>query len=58
MAEGILAEIDASKRAELASRLDGVSLDSLRSRAEPTARSLTDALSKPGSRFILEIKRA
>lgn len=57
MAEGILAEIEASKRADIAIRFDGISLDSLRLRAERTARSLTNALSKPGSRFILEIKR-
>jgi indole-3-glycerol phosphate synthase/phosphoribosylanthranilate isomerase len=57
VAEGILAEIEASKRADLAARFDGVSLESLRSRAEGTSRSLADALSKPGSRFILEIKR-
>ena len=57
MAEGILAEIEASKRADLAICFDGVSLDSLRSKAQGTSRSLAGALSKPGSRFILEIKR-
>ena len=55
---GILGEIAAAKRAELATRYDGVSLDSLRSRALPTQRSLAEALAKPGARFILEIKKA
>ena len=57
MAEGILAEIEASKRADLAARFDGVTLESLRSQAKPTARRLAEMLAKPGSRFILEIKR-
>lgn len=58
MAEGILAEIAAAKAAELRSRFDGVSLDSLRSAATPTRRSLCAAIARPGSRFILEIKKA
>jgi indole-3-glycerol phosphate synthase/phosphoribosylanthranilate isomerase len=53
----MLAAIAEAKRKELAARFDGVSLDSLRSRARPTARSLADALAKPRSRFILEIKK-
>ena len=55
---GILAEIAASKRAELAARFDGVTLDALKARAEPTKRSLAAALAKPSARFILEIKKA
>src|SRR6185295_1943488 len=35
-----------------------VSLDALRAAATPTGRSLKDALSKVGARFILEIKKA
>jgi indole-3-glycerol phosphate synthase/phosphoribosylanthranilate isomerase len=55
---GILGEIGAAKRAELAVRLDGVSIDALRQRAEPTKRSLARVLEQPGARFILEIKKA
>ena len=58
MAEGILAEIAAAKRAELESRFAGVSLEALRARAEPTRLSLAGALGRNGARFILEIKRA
>ena len=57
-AAGILGEIAAAKREELARRLDGVSLDALRARAEPTRRSFAKALTQPGARFILEIKKA
>jgi indole-3-glycerol phosphate synthase/phosphoribosylanthranilate isomerase len=58
VAEGILAEIEATRRIELARRFDGVAIGALRQRAKPTGRSLADALARPGSRFILEIKRA
>jgi indole-3-glycerol phosphate synthase/phosphoribosylanthranilate isomerase len=58
VADGILGEIARSRRADLASRFDAVSLDSLRSRAERSSRSFADALAQPGSRFILEIKKA
>lgn len=58
MAESVLAEIAQSRRADLASRFDGVGLDSLRSRATRTGRSLAGALAQPGCRFILEIKKA
>ena len=58
MAEGILADIERSKRAELGGRFDGVSLDSLRARAKPTKLNLAATLAQPGSRFILEIKKA
>jgi indole-3-glycerol phosphate synthase/phosphoribosylanthranilate isomerase len=58
VAEGVLGEIAAAKREELAGRFDGVSLDSLRSRAEPTRRSLAAVLARQGARFILEIKKA
>jgi indole-3-glycerol phosphate synthase/phosphoribosylanthranilate isomerase len=57
-ATGILGEIAAAKREELARRLDGVSLDALRGRAKPTRRSLAEALAQTGARFILEIKKA
>jgi indole-3-glycerol phosphate synthase/phosphoribosylanthranilate isomerase len=55
---GILGEIVATKRCELASRFDGVSLDALRSRAKTSHRSIADAIARPGSSFILEIKKA
>lgn len=57
-APGILGEIVARKRKDVAERLGGVSLDELRSRAEPTTRSLAAALARPGARFIMEVKRA
>jgi indole-3-glycerol phosphate synthase/phosphoribosylanthranilate isomerase len=55
---GVLGEIVAAKRTQVATRFAGVSLDSLRANAPRTNRSLAAALSKPGARFILEIKRA
>ena len=55
---GVLRDIALAKRTELASRFDGVSIDSLRQRAQPTARGLAKALAREGARFILEIKRA
>jgi len=58
VAEGLLSRIAESKRAELAARFDGVGIDSLRSRAKQSGRSLSAALARPGSRFILEIKKA
>jgi indole-3-glycerol phosphate synthase/phosphoribosylanthranilate isomerase len=58
VAEGVLGRIEQSKREELAARLAEVSIDSLRAKAERTTRSLASALSRPGSRFILEIKKA
>jgi len=55
---GVLARIAQSKREDLARRFDGVSLGALRSRAEPTDRSLAAILGQSGTRFILEIKKA
>jgi len=55
---GVLGQIAAAKREELGRRFDGVSLDALRARAQPTQRSLAGALAKEGARFILEIKKA
>jgi indole-3-glycerol phosphate synthase/phosphoribosylanthranilate isomerase len=55
---GVLGRIGSAKRAELARRYDGVSLDALRARAQPTRRSLGAAIGQPGARFILEIKKA
>lgn len=58
MADGILGEIAAAKRAEVAARFDGVELDALREQAQLTTRSLAAAIARPGARFILEIKKA
>jgi indole-3-glycerol phosphate synthase/phosphoribosylanthranilate isomerase len=55
---GVLGEIAAAKQTELAGRFDGVSLDGLRAQAGSTPRSLAAAVTQPGARFILEIKRA
>ena len=55
---GILGEIATAKRSELRQRFDGVSLDMLRGAAAGTRRSLAAAIERPGSRFILEIKKA
>jgi indole-3-glycerol phosphate synthase/phosphoribosylanthranilate isomerase len=55
--EGVLGEIVARKRGDVASRLEGVSLEELRARALPTRLSLKAALAQPGARFIMEVKR-
>jgi indole-3-glycerol phosphate synthase/phosphoribosylanthranilate isomerase len=57
MAEGVLGEIVARKRVDVAARLAGESLESLRAAARPTERSLRAALARPGARFIMEVKR-
>jgi indole-3-glycerol phosphate synthase / phosphoribosylanthranilate isomerase len=57
-AGGVLGEIVAHKRRDVAARLDGVSVADLRSRAAPTRRSLAAALARPGARFVMEVKRA
>jgi indole-3-glycerol phosphate synthase/phosphoribosylanthranilate isomerase len=54
---GVLGEIVARKRVDVAARLSGVTIDELRSRAAPTRRSLRAALARPGARFIMEVKR-
>ncbi|HEY0627461.1 MAG TPA: bifunctional indole-3-glycerol-phosphate synthase TrpC/phosphoribosylanthranilate isomerase TrpF [Allosphingosinicella sp.] len=55
---GVLGEIVARKRRDLAERFAGVSAGDLRERAEPTRRSFKAALARAGARFILEVKRA
>jgi indole-3-glycerol phosphate synthase/phosphoribosylanthranilate isomerase len=52
VAEGVLAEIVARKRVDVAARLTGSA-----PAAEPTRRSLRAALARPGARFIMEVKR-
>jgi hypothetical protein len=44
---GVLGEIVARKRVDVAARLDGVTLDALRARVAPTQRSLAAALARP-----------
>jgi indole-3-glycerol phosphate synthase/phosphoribosylanthranilate isomerase len=55
---GVLGEIVARKKVDVAARLAGVSLADLRGRAEPTQRSLKAALAQPGARFVMEVKRS
>jgi len=55
---GILGEIVARKRIDVAARLQGVRLEDLRAQTRPTARSLRTALARPGARFVMEVKRA
>lgn len=55
---GILGEIAASKRSEVARRFEGVAIDSLRQRAGRSVLSLERAIARPGARFIFEIKKA
>ena len=57
-AAGVLGRIVAAKTVELGRRLAGVTIDSLRARAQPTGRGLAEAIARPGARFILEIKKA
>lgn len=56
--EGVLGEIVARKRKDVEERLHGVTLEGLRAKAEPTRRSLREALARPGARFVMEVKRA
>lgn len=58
MAEGVLGEIVRRKRADVAARLGGTSLENLRGQAVRTTRSLRAALAKPGARFVMEVKQA
>lgn len=52
--DGILGEIVARKRRDIAARFSGSALDG----APRSTRSLKAALSRPGARFIMEVKRA
>lgn len=56
--DGLLGEIVARKRLDVAARLGDASLDDLRAIAERTTRSLAAALARPGVRFVMEVKRA
>lgn len=56
--DGVLGEIVAAKRREIAARLGDVDLAALRSRAEPSRRDLRAALARPRARFVMEVKKA
>jgi indole-3-glycerol phosphate synthase/phosphoribosylanthranilate isomerase len=53
-ADGVLGEIVARKRIDVAARLAGADLGG----AVPTLRGLKAALARPGARFVMEVKRA
>jgi indole-3-glycerol phosphate synthase/phosphoribosylanthranilate isomerase len=53
MAESVLKAIVEQKRRDVESRLAGATFN-----ARPTGRSLRSALARPGSRFIMEVKKA
>lgn len=55
---GVLGEIVARKRRDVAERFGSASIEDLRARATPTKLSLRKALAQPGARFIMEVKRA
>ena len=52
MADGLLGEIVARKRIDVAARLGGGA-----PAARPTRRSLRAALARPGARFVMEVKK-
>lgn len=54
----VLTEIVARKRTDVAARLAGETLESLRQRARPTPLSLRAVLARPGARFVMEVKKA
>lgn len=58
MVDGVLGEIVARKRADVAARLGGAGIEGLRGQAVATTRSLRAALAGPGARFIMEVKMA
>ncbi|CAA9503632.1 MAG: Indole-3-glycerol phosphate synthase / Phosphoribosylanthranilate isomerase [uncultured Sphingomonadaceae bacterium] len=55
---GVLGQIVAAKRIDVAARLGNATLDDMLSRAQPSTRSLAAVLAKPGARFVMEVKRA
>ena len=55
---GVLGEIVARKRVDVAARFVGTSLEALRAQAVPTRLSLAEALARPGARFVMEVKKA
>ncbi|HZF42610.1 MAG TPA: bifunctional indole-3-glycerol-phosphate synthase TrpC/phosphoribosylanthranilate isomerase TrpF [Sphingomonadaceae bacterium] len=55
---GVLGEIIAAKRVDVAARLGSATLAELTARAARTTRSLADVLARPGAHFVMEFKRA
>ncbi|MDQ8755713.1 bifunctional indole-3-glycerol-phosphate synthase TrpC/phosphoribosylanthranilate isomerase TrpF [Sphingosinicella sp. LHD-64] len=55
---GVLGEILALKRRDVAARLGAALIGDLRGRAEPTRRSLKQVLGQKGARFVMEVKKA
>lgn len=55
---GVLGEIVARKRIDVRARLGNATLGELSARAAPSTRSLSAALARPGTRFVMEVKRA
>lgn len=56
--DGVLGEIVARKRIDVRARLGTATLGELGARATRTTLSLAAALSRPGARFVMEVKRA
>ncbi len=56
--DGVLGEIVARKRIDVRARLGTATLGELGAHAPRSTRSLSAALSKPGARFVMEVKRA
>ncbi|MCL2012432.1 MAG: bifunctional indole-3-glycerol-phosphate synthase TrpC/phosphoribosylanthranilate isomerase TrpF [Cystobacterineae bacterium] len=54
----LLSEIVQRKRKDVATRIAQTPFDVLKKQAKPTTRRLSEALKKPGLRFILECKKA
>lgn len=55
---GVLGDILALKRRDVAARLGAASIDDLRAQAVSTERSLKRALGARGGRFVMEVKKA
>jgi indole-3-glycerol phosphate synthase/phosphoribosylanthranilate isomerase len=54
----VLDEIVNRKRLDVARRMEEVPFSDLKARTEPTTRSFSKALKKPGFRFVMECKKA
>jgi len=55
---GALGEIVARKKIDVAARFGSATFGDVGARAEPATRSLSQALARPGARFIMEVKKA
>jgi indole-3-glycerol phosphate synthase/phosphoribosylanthranilate isomerase len=54
----VLSQIVAAKRIDVAARFGDVSAEAMREGVAPTTLSLKTALTQPGARFVMEVKRA